>query len=197
MDPAWYCIVGRPGRVMLLQEAAVRAGVGAQVPLFGRSTCLALIAALAHGVVASTGFIGNRVYTDLGEDELYVAIPGKDLSRIADEIRPSPPPTPRWPRTTTGRQAPRQTSARRAAVLAPVTVLSPRGPPVRALGSCGSRGALSRVRNVPGEGDARGGYTVVKPGARNGCWDPERVGVATTRGVHDTDERMDDASRSQ
>ena len=85
--PGVVLFAGRPGRVMLLQEAAVRAGVGAQVPLFGRSTCLALIAALAHGVVASTGCIGNRVYTDLGEDELYVAIPGKDLSRIADETQ--------------------------------------------------------------------------------------------------------------
>ena len=76
---------GRPGRVMLLQEAAVRAGVGAQVPLFGRPMCLALPATLAHGVVASAGCIGNRVYTDPGEDELYVAVPGKDLSRIAEE----------------------------------------------------------------------------------------------------------------
>jgi uncharacterized protein (DUF169 family) len=70
---------------MLLQEAAVRGGVAAQVPLFGRPTCLALPAALTHGVVASTGCIGNRVYTDLGEDELYVAVPGKDLGRIAEE----------------------------------------------------------------------------------------------------------------
>jgi hypothetical protein len=76
--PGVVLFAGRPGGVMLLQEAAVRAGVGAQVPLFGRPTCLALPAALAHGVVASTRCIGNRVYTDLGEDELYVAVPGKD-----------------------------------------------------------------------------------------------------------------------
>ena len=44
-------------------------------------------AALAHGVVASAGCIGNRVYTDLGEDELYVAVPGKDLSQIAEETQ--------------------------------------------------------------------------------------------------------------
>jgi len=29
---------------------------------------------------------GNRVYTDLREDELYVAVPGKDLATIADEV---------------------------------------------------------------------------------------------------------------
>jgi uncharacterized protein (DUF169 family) len=87
VDPDVVLFAGRPGRVMLLQEAALRAGVGAQVPLFGRPTCLALPAALAYGVVASTGCIGNRIYTDLGEDELYVALPGKDLSRIAEEAQ--------------------------------------------------------------------------------------------------------------
>lgn len=76
---------GRPGRVMLLQEAAMRAGVRAQAPLFGRPTCMALPAAIQGGLVASTGCVGNRVYTDLGEDELYVVIPGADLERVAAE----------------------------------------------------------------------------------------------------------------
>ncbi len=87
VDPDVVLFAGRPGRVMLLQEAALRAGVGAHVPFFGRPTCMALPAALAHGVVASTGCIGNRVYTDLGEDELYVAVPGKDLAKVAEEAR--------------------------------------------------------------------------------------------------------------
>ena len=78
---------GRPGRVMILQEAALRAGVGAAIPFFGRPTCMALPAALTRGVVASTGCIGNRVYTDLGDDELYVAVPGKDLPSIADAVQ--------------------------------------------------------------------------------------------------------------
>jgi uncharacterized protein (DUF169 family) len=86
VDPDVVLIVGRPGRLMLLQEAALRAGVGARVPFLGRPTCMALPAALAGGVVASTGCIGNRVYTDVGDDELYVAVPGKDLSRVVDEL---------------------------------------------------------------------------------------------------------------
>lgn len=77
---------GRPGRVMLLQEAAARAGAGT-ASLLGRPTCMALPAALAQGVVTSTGCIGNRVYTDLGEDELYVAVPGKDLAGMADALQ--------------------------------------------------------------------------------------------------------------
>src|SRR6516165_11606081 len=86
VDPDVVLFAGRPGRIVLLQEAALRAGLGTQVPLLGRPTCMALPAALAQGVVVSTGCIRNRVYTDLGEDELYVGVPGKDLARIADEV---------------------------------------------------------------------------------------------------------------
>ncbi len=82
-DPDVVLVAGRPGRVMLLYEAALRAGALAPQPLLGRPACMALPAALAHGVVVSTGCIGNRVYTDIGDDELYVAIPGKDVRRVA------------------------------------------------------------------------------------------------------------------
>ncbi|MBI4270662.1 MAG: DUF169 domain-containing protein [Candidatus Rokubacteria bacterium] len=85
VDPDVVLFAGRPGRLMLLQEAALRAGVGVQLPALGRPTCMALPAALTHGLVTSTGCIGNRVYTDLGDDELYVAVAGKDLARIAAE----------------------------------------------------------------------------------------------------------------
>ncbi|PYV86434.1 MAG: hypothetical protein DMG05_19720 [Acidobacteria bacterium] len=86
VDPDVVLFVGRPGRVMLLQETALRAGIASKVPFLGRPTCMALAASLVHGVIASTGCVGNRVYTDLGEDELYVVVPGKDLARIADEL---------------------------------------------------------------------------------------------------------------
>jgi len=87
VDPDVVLVAGRPGRLMLLLEGALRAGVGSQVPFLGRPTCMALPAALTRGVIASTGCIGNRVYTDLGEDELYVAVPGRDLVRVADEAQ--------------------------------------------------------------------------------------------------------------
>ena len=86
VDPDVVLFIGPPGRVMLLQEAAGRAGVGVQAPLLGRPTCMALPVALAQGTVVSVGCIGNRVYTDVGEDELYVAVPGRDLPKIADEV---------------------------------------------------------------------------------------------------------------
>ena len=87
VDPDVVLFWGPPGRVMLLQEAAMRAGVAAQLTTLARPTCMVLPAALAHGVVASTGCIGNRVYTALDDADLYVAIPGKDIGRIADETR--------------------------------------------------------------------------------------------------------------
>ena len=85
-DPDVVLIAGRPGNVMLLYEAGLRAGVEVQPALMGRPTCMALPAALAQGLTMSLGCVGNRVYTDLPEDELYVAIRGKDLVRIADQM---------------------------------------------------------------------------------------------------------------
>lgn len=85
--PDVVIFMGRPGSVMLLQEAAVRAGVGTSVPSLPRPTCMAIPAALANGVIASTGCVGNRVYTDLPEDEIYMMVPGKDLAKVADEIQ--------------------------------------------------------------------------------------------------------------
>jgi uncharacterized protein (DUF169 family) len=87
VDPDVVIFAGRPARLMLLSEAALRAGVSANAPLLPRPTCMALPAALAQGVVTSAGCIGNRVYTDLGEDELYAVVPGRDLARVADELR--------------------------------------------------------------------------------------------------------------
>jgi uncharacterized protein (DUF169 family) len=87
VDPDVVLFAGRPGSIMLLQEAALRAGRAAQFPLLGRPTCMALPAAMAQGAIVSSGCIGNRVYTDLKESELYVAIPGKDLEKIASELQ--------------------------------------------------------------------------------------------------------------
>jgi len=86
VDPDVVLFSGRPAAVMLLEEAAMRAGVAAQLPMLGRPTCMAIPAALAQGTVASAGCIGNRTYTGLGDDELYVAVPGRDLERIAAEV---------------------------------------------------------------------------------------------------------------
>lgn len=86
VPPSVVLALGTAGRVMMLAEAATRAGAMSSLPLLGRPTCMALPAALASGAVTSAGCIGNRVYTGLGEDELYVTLRGSDLERIAAEI---------------------------------------------------------------------------------------------------------------
>ncbi len=77
----------KPGGAMLLEEAANRAGVGSGVPTFGRPTCMALPASLEHGTISSLGCIGNRVYTGLGEDEMYVVVRGRDLAAVVEALK--------------------------------------------------------------------------------------------------------------
>jgi uncharacterized protein (DUF169 family) len=76
----------KPSRAMLLNEAASRAGIGSGAPPLGRPTCMALPATLQSGSILSLGCIGNRVYTGLGEDELYFVVRGKDLTALADAL---------------------------------------------------------------------------------------------------------------
>lgn len=84
--PDAVLVSGKPAGIMLLMEAATRSGAMSGLPLLGRPTCMAIPAALANGAVSSTGCIGNRVYTDIPGDELYVALPGSSLEKIASEI---------------------------------------------------------------------------------------------------------------
>ena len=86
VDPDVVLFWGPPGRVMLLQEAANRSGVSVHLNTLGRPTCMVVPAALARGVVTSMGCIGNRVYTGLDENDLYVAVAGRDLLKVAGEI---------------------------------------------------------------------------------------------------------------
>jgi uncharacterized protein (DUF169 family) len=86
VEPDVVLFSGKPGRMMLLIEAAVRAGVYSALPLLARPTCMALPASMQSGVVASAGCVGNRVYTGIGEDELYAAVPGCALERLAAEM---------------------------------------------------------------------------------------------------------------
>lgn len=76
----------KPAAAMLLNEAANRAGVASGTPALGRPTCMALPASLQHGAILSLGCMGNRVYTGLGEDEMYFVLRGKDLAAVADAL---------------------------------------------------------------------------------------------------------------
>jgi uncharacterized protein (DUF169 family) len=39
-----------------------------------------------HGAMLSLGCMGNRVYTGLGEDEMYFVLRGKDLAAVAEVL---------------------------------------------------------------------------------------------------------------
>jgi uncharacterized protein (DUF169 family) len=77
----------QPAAAMLLNEAACRAGVGMGAPALGRPTCMALPAALQYGALTSLGCIGNRVYTGLRQDELYVVVRGRDFPAVAEALK--------------------------------------------------------------------------------------------------------------
>ena len=76
----------KPAAAMLLNEAANSAGIARGAPALGRPTCMALPASLQHGSILSLGCIGNRVYTGLGDDEIYFILRGKDLQSVAGAL---------------------------------------------------------------------------------------------------------------
>lgn len=76
----------KPSGAMLLGEAANRAGLASGAPALGRPTCMALPAAIATGAILSLGCVGNRVYTGLGEEEMYFVVRGQDLPAVADAL---------------------------------------------------------------------------------------------------------------
>src|SRR6266853_3798518 len=84
--PSVVLFACRTSSAMLLTEAAIRAGACASLPLLGRPSCMALPAAMLHGSVTNLGCIGNRVYTGLGEGELYVMVPGAKLESVSEAL---------------------------------------------------------------------------------------------------------------
>jgi uncharacterized protein (DUF169 family) len=73
--------------LMLLTEAAMAAGIGSQRGIFGRPTCAFIPAAIESGqAIPSLGCIGNRVYTGLGDDEIYLAVPGSRVAELTTEL---------------------------------------------------------------------------------------------------------------
>lgn len=86
IEPDVVIFSGLASQIMILQEAAQRAGVAAQFPVLGRPTCMALPASMAQGAVVSSGCIGNRIYTGLGEGEMYIVVRAKDLLSLVEEL---------------------------------------------------------------------------------------------------------------
>jgi uncharacterized protein (DUF169 family) len=84
VEPDAVLVAGTPARLMLLHEAAARAGVGTtqMSSLLGRPTCMAIPAALESGVASSLGCVGSRIYTGITSDEFYTVIRATDLASV-------------------------------------------------------------------------------------------------------------------
>ena len=86
-QPSVVLFACRPSAAMLLNEAAMHAGLALNTTTLGRPTCMAVPAATGNGaVVSSLGCVGNRVYTGLGDDEMYLVVSGECLVQLAQAL---------------------------------------------------------------------------------------------------------------
>ncbi|HKE15105.1 MAG TPA: DUF169 domain-containing protein [Kofleriaceae bacterium] len=78
---------GSARQMMLAAEAARAAGMEGAAPVRERPTCAVIAEVMAGGrAQASFACIGNRVYTGLGEGEVYFAVPGGRLGELVDRL---------------------------------------------------------------------------------------------------------------
>ena len=84
--PDVVILSGPPSVLMVVQEAALRTGLSSTAPLMGRPTCMAVPMVEAQPLTASLGCIGNRIYTDMPDADLYLMVAGKHIQALADEL---------------------------------------------------------------------------------------------------------------
>ena len=86
-EPDVVLVRGSARQMMALAEAAHAAGAACQTSMVGRPTCAAIPEVMQTGLSATNlGCVGNRVYTELGDDELYFAFAGRQLGKIVDRL---------------------------------------------------------------------------------------------------------------
>ena len=87
VEPDVVIVRGRAREIMLLAEAARAAGLGPDAATMGRPAC-AMIPEAQRSARGNTslGCIGNRVYTGLGDAELYFTIPGPALTEVVERL---------------------------------------------------------------------------------------------------------------
>ena len=85
--PDVVLVRGNVKQLMLLAEAAQAVGVAGGGTTLGRPTCAILPESLSSQQSATSfGCIGNRVYTGLGEEEGYYAIPGSHVPAVEKKL---------------------------------------------------------------------------------------------------------------
>jgi len=87
LPPDVVLVRGHARQIMLVAEAARAAGLAGDAAAMGRPACAMIPAVLSGpGGVTSLGCIGNRVYTGLGDDELYFTIPGPRVGDVVERL---------------------------------------------------------------------------------------------------------------
>jgi uncharacterized protein (DUF169 family) len=86
-EPDVVLVRGNPKQVMLLSEAARAADIAHEGAMMGRPACAMIPETVSSGRAnASLGCIGNRVYTGLADDELYLALPGSKIGDVVNKL---------------------------------------------------------------------------------------------------------------
>jgi uncharacterized protein (DUF169 family) len=81
-------VAARPAAMMLIYEAALRCGVGnIATPALGRPGCAVIPMAFNSGATAlSLGCKGNRTFTGLPDEEMYLSIPGTKWDAVVEAL---------------------------------------------------------------------------------------------------------------
>src|SRR3970040_519124 len=81
-------IAAKPAQAMLIYEAAIKAGAGSAVTnALGRPACAVLPLTMASRQTSiSLGCKGNRTFTGLPDEEMYVSIPADRSQAVLDKL---------------------------------------------------------------------------------------------------------------
>ena len=86
-QPDVVIVCGNAKQMMLLAEAAHSAGLSSDTSMVGRPTCAAIPTVMKSGRTATNlGCIGNRVYNDLSDDDLYFVIAGPQFDVVVKHL---------------------------------------------------------------------------------------------------------------
>jgi uncharacterized protein (DUF169 family) len=87
--PDLVLMAAKPSAAMLIYETALRSGAGPTLAnTLGRPACAVLPLAMKTGAASlSLGCIGNRTFTGLPDEELYVCVPGGHWSSMISKLR--------------------------------------------------------------------------------------------------------------
>lgn len=85
--PDVVLIAARPYEAMLIYEAALRAGAATAPTMAGRPACGVLPLTLnTESFALSFGCKGNRTFTGLNPEELYLSVPGAKWPDVAERL---------------------------------------------------------------------------------------------------------------